>query len=239
LLPHQQKDVLRCLLMKYLLELQNLSFQAGDAGPALVVSAGLAAGSILFISGPSGAGKTTLLRAISRLHSCISGAVYLDGQSWASYTVFRWRRLVHYFPQKPVLFNGTVQDNLKIPFTVAQVSKDVALDQDRAERLLALLLPGKSPEQEASTLSGGEASRLALIRALLLEPAVLLLDEPTAYLDHKTGTLVLQALAGWLTEQPRRGIVMVSHGNDAAQLAEMGLATAFVNLAARGSRGLI
>ncbi|SFR10236.1 ABC transporter ATP-binding protein [Desulfoscipio geothermicus] len=220
--------------MKYLIELQNLSFQTGGAGPAITVSAGLPAGSVLFISGPSGVGKTTLLRTISRLHGSISGEVYLDGQSWASYSVFQWRRLVHYFPQKPVLFSGTVRDNLTIPFTVARVSKDVVLNHDRAKRLLTLLLPGKSPEQDASTLSGGESSRLALIRALLIEPAVLLLDEPTAHLDRKTGTLVLQALAGWLNEQPRRGIIMVSHGNDAAQLVEMGASTDILNLGGRG-----
>lgn len=223
--------------MEYLLKLEKINFRVGNSGAVVTVDTGLSDSSVLFVNGPSGSGKTTILRILSKLQRGISGQVYLNGRSWGDFSVYQWRRLVHLVPQKPVLFNGTVWDNLLKPFSISLVQKEVVFNKQEAERLLSILLPHNTPEQAASTLSGGEAARLALLRAFLLEPKVLLLDEPTAALDLQTATLVLELLIQWLKEKPHRGIIMVSHGHTAAMLTEI-TSTTSIDLGIPGKGGL-
>lgn len=205
------------------LEIEGLAFRAGASVPPVSVCAALPAGSALVVTGPSGAGKSTLLRTLCRFHKPVAGRVRLRGISWSDYPVLQWRKLVHYLPQKPVVFRGTVWENLTVPFSVSMVRRELNLDPAGAERLLSLLLPHNPPGQDAATLSGGEAARLALARAMLVKPAVLLLDEPAAALDRDTTRTVMHMLACWLKEGDRRGIIMVSHGDDALFLAEQGI----------------
>ena len=216
--------------MQALLEIVNLSYKIVDSVPPVSVDAVLMPGAALVVTGPSGSGKSTLLRILCRFHKPLSGEVRLLGRPWQDYNVFRWRRLVHYLPQKPAIFKGTVWDNLTVPFSVPLVRKEVALDQVKAEHLLDVLLPRNKPGHDASTLSGGEMARLALARSIMAEPIVLLLDEPAAALDGDTANVVMKTLAGWLKEKEQRGIIMVSHGEDAARLAAAGTLIANLNM---------
>ncbi len=136
----------------------------------------------------------------------------LHGTSWKDFSPVQWRRRVHYLAQKPALFDGTVRDNLQKPFELAAVKQDLQFDPAKAAELMErLFLPDDMLDQDARTLSGGEASRIAMVRALLVEPSVLLLDEPLSALDRKAADSVLELVAGWLRETPGRGVVMVSH----------------------------
>ncbi|KLU58612.1 putative iron export ATP-binding protein FetA [Peptococcaceae bacterium CEB3] len=191
---------------------RDLAFSAGKQAP-FVLSAAVEAGEILVVRGPSGVGKSTLLRILARLQPDSGGTAYLEQQPWQSIPPPLWRASVHYVAQRPALFDGNVADNFAKPFSVRALS-GTSLDPGRARALMrALKLPETLWEQDARTLSGGEASRVAFIRGVLIEPKVLLLDEPTAALDEASRTAFYAVLADWL-KGPGRAALLVSHTDD-------------------------
>ena len=146
----------------------------------ITVSGSVASGNVLVVQGYSGSGKTTLLRILARLQHCNGGEVYLEGKNWLHIPGTAWRADVHYLAQKPALFDGTVAGNLFKPFETKLLCKK-GPDHDKARAYMKkLLLEEGLWNQDARTLSGGEAARLAFVRALLIQPKVMLLDEPTA-----------------------------------------------------------
>jgi putative ABC transport system ATP-binding protein len=172
-------------------------------------------GERLGLVGPSGSGKTLLLRAMARLDRLDSGMVYWRGQAVWGNLVPLYRSQVIYLHQRPVLFDGTVEDNLRLPYTL-KCHHGRTLDRQRAIGILKAL--GRDPgflDQPSHGLSGGEAQLAALVRALQLEPQVLLLDEPTASLDPVTTVAVEQVVTGWLSASATgRAYIWVSHDRE-------------------------
>ena len=120
---------------------------------------------------------------------------------------------MHYLAQKPALFDGTVAGNLFKPFETKLLCKK-GPDHDKARAYMKkLLLEEGLWNQDARTLSGGEAARLAFVRALLIQPKVMLLDEPTAALDRESRRALHLTLSQWL-EGPSRAAILVTHNND-------------------------
>lgn len=193
----------------------NLTYLLNNDGRVVQVSASLLQEGILAVHGPSGSGKSTLLRILARLQAPQLGEVQFQGRNWQEYSPMQWRCQIHYLAQKPAIFSGTVLDNLQLPFQMAAVKKqkrfDLAAVQEGMERLL---LPTGMLQQDARTLSGGEGARVALLRALILEPSVLLLDEPTAALDSRAAQAVWDLVGSWLKAKSNRGVVLVSHAGD-------------------------
>lgn len=190
----------------------GLSFGVGMDNRTVTVSGALEQGRVLLVRGPSGSGKTTLLRVLARLHPCHEGDVWLDGRHWRSFSPIAWRTAVCYVAQQPAMFEGTVRDNLARPFQLSVRVKRGRFDAAWAqEAMQALLLAPALLEQDARFLSGGEAARVAFIRALLADPTVLLLDEPTAALDREAVGGFCNLLRRWLGEGPERGAVLISH----------------------------
>ena len=162
-------------------------------------------GECVAVRGPSGAGKTLLLRAIADLDPN-EGEVTLGGRDRAAMTAPEWRRLVGYLPAEPGWWAETVGQH----FT------DWLAALDLARRL------GFSEEANAwpvSRLSTGERLRLALIRALMVRPSVVLLDEPTAALDPASVAAV-EALIG---ERVRDGLAVLWVTHDATQAGRVAL----------------
>jgi putative ABC transport system ATP-binding protein len=170
------------------------------------------------VFGQSGAGKTLLLRAIALLDPLDSGEIHYRGEVVRGQSVPPYRQRVIYIHQRPALFDGNVEDNLRQPFSL-KAHKGRMFDRHRCIELLSRLgrdeaFLGKSTHN----LSGGEGQIVALIRAIQLEPEVLLLDEPTASLDHTTVNAVECLVERWHAERSEeRSLVWVSHDLDQAR----------------------
>jgi putative ABC transport system ATP-binding protein len=169
------------------------------------VSLVLPDGGITVLQGPSGSGKSTLLRLLNRLEAPNAGAVRYRGEDLAGRDVLAHRREVGMVFQVPVLFPGTVADNL----AVAEPEDPPAALLERAG------LPAAFLTRDAGTLSGGEAQRACIARALGTRPRVLLMDEPTSALDPEA-TLLIEQLARSLADEGVP-IVLVSHDREQAR----------------------
>ncbi|RQH07385.1 ABC transporter ATP-binding protein [Paraburkholderia dinghuensis] len=173
------------------------------------------------LTGPSGSGKSVFLRALALLDPLDSGTIRWNGHAVPRAGIPRFRRHVAYLRQRPALLDGTVEDNLRYPYSLA-VYRGEQFNPVRIETLLAAA--GRAADflaRPASELSGGEAQIVALVRVLQLDPEVLLLDEPTASLDPDSVRAVETIVAAWFGSDPsRRATIWVSH--DRAQAARVG-----------------
>jgi putative ABC transport system ATP-binding protein len=148
---------------------------------------------VTVVVGPSGAGKSSLLRLCNRLELADGGAVSFHGEDVRGMDPIALRRRVGMVFQTPTPFGGTVRDNLRV------ARPD--LDDAAARRLLGrAALDPDLLDRPAADLSGGEAQRMCVARALVTGPEVLLLDEPTSSLDL-TATLALEELARTLVAE--------------------------------------
>ncbi|PSN16850.1 ABC transporter [filamentous cyanobacterium CCT1] len=206
-----------------MLAVENLGRQLGDRWLWRGVSFDLFSGDCLGLVAPSGAGKTLLMRNLVLLDPIQQGAVKFAGKNPSEWGVSAYRSRVMYVPQRAVsienaarnALEGTVQDNLMQVFELG-VYRQRQFDPHIIQTWLGQL--GRGAEflnLQGARLSGGEAQILALLRALQLNPQVLLLDEPTASLDAATTTRVEALLLDWL-RHPHRACLMTSH--DAEQI---------------------
>jgi ABC-type multidrug transport system fused ATPase/permease subunit len=190
------------------IRLSDLTVARGGATVAEGVSLDVAAGEVTALVGPSGSGKSSVLRAIVRLDEPAGGVVEVDGADARTLDPRELRRRVGLVFQRPVMLAGTVRDNVAYgvsgPVDAAAALADAGLDPAFLDR-------------DAATLSGGEMARVAVARALTRDPAALLLDEPTAALDHQASEGIEQlvrSLAG-------RSLAVVVVTHDEASAARM------------------
>jgi putative ABC transport system ATP-binding protein len=184
-----------------LFRLDGVTVRRGDALPLHEVSLDIAPGVATMLVGPSGAGKSTLLRLLNRLEEPSEGTVSLHGQPLPSYDVLALRRRVGMLQQAPVLLESTILDDLRLGRP--------ALAPDEAATLLERVGLGFPVDRPTEGLSGGEAQRVCLARALAVGPEVMLLDEPTSALDSFAAATVESAVRGLLADG--LAVVMVSH----------------------------
>lgn len=189
------------------------------------------AGDRVALVGPSGGGKTLLLRVLALLDPLDTGAVLWRGQPVPGPAVPAFRARVMYVAQRPALIEGTAEDNLRLPFQLG-AHRGRAFDAGRLRAWLAELGRDESLlSRRSQDLSGGESQLIALMRAVQLDPDVLLLDEPTAALDPDATAAAEALVHSWhAAGAGARAYVWVSH--DAAQAARVSDRTVHV----RGGR---
>ena len=195
---------------------RHLTFRIGDRVLWQDLDLTLRAGERLGISGPSGSGKTLLLRTLAGLEPLQAGNLECAGRGLAEWSMPEWRARVVYVPQRPVLREGTVEAALRAPFALRLRRAQAFPETQLRSMLHALGRDAGFLRQHAERLSGGEAQIVAMLRALLIEPDVLLLDEPTASLDAVTVSAIEQLLTHWVSAVPGHAYVWTSH--DRAQL---------------------
>lgn len=179
-------------------------------------------GEFLAVVGKSGSGKTTLLNVLSGIDRLDSGRIVWDGIAFSEMndqqkTLFRRKNIGFIFQFFNLIPTLTVWDNLTLPLNLNGMTS--LQDLQYAEQLLAEVGLADRRTDYPDRLSGGEQQRVALVRALVHDPQLVLADEPTGNLDEDTGTLVLNLLDR-LTRQLGKGLVMVTHSLDAAARAD-------------------
>lgn len=160
----------------------------------------IAPGERIALVGPSGSGKSTLFALLLGLVEASRGRVLVDGVDLATIDPTTWRRAIAHIPQRPHLFDLSVDDTVAMgrepPSGTREVAIGVALAAAQAEDFVARLSEGRATRlgEHGLGLSGGEAQRLALARAFYAPGPLVLFDEPTAHLDRDTEALVIRAI---------------------------------------------
>jgi len=179
-------------------------------------------GEIVTIVGASGAGKSTLLQIIGTLEKADKGNVLFDGQNVCkmnqkNLAAFRNKNIGFVFQFHHLLPEFTALENICIPAFIAGVSKKDATE--RAMQLLEYLKLTDRADHKPSMLSGGEQQRIAVARALINKPSVILADEPSGNLDSQNAK-ELHELFFKLREKTGQTFVIVTHNNELAQMAD-------------------
>lgn len=195
---------------RLMLKLEDVSKKFGDTIALAPVSLEFPAGSTTALLGPSGCGKSTLLRMIMGLLPCDTGQVLLDGQPLTRSNVLGLRQKMGYMIQDGGLFpHLTVRQNICL------MADHLGWEQDRIkQRLMDLVdltkLPEASLDRYPVEISGGQRQRVALVRALFLDPSVVLLDEPMGALDPLIRT-ELQSELSDIFSRLQKTVVVVTH----------------------------
>ncbi len=190
----------------------------------------LGTGELVGIIGPNGAGKSTLVKAIFGLVGISAGTVALRGESITDLAAHELvARGVGYVPQRENVFQTlTVEENLRLPFTLfvhrqRRFCHETVLTQLRQINRTETFL-----DRSSRDLSGGEAQIVALLRAIQLQPTLLLLDESTGALDDQATRMIEQLVNGWFEQLPaERALVWVTH--DKRQVARIANETITMN----------
>ena len=193
--------------------------QGSTAVPALAgVSLEVPDGQFLSVMGASGSGKSTMLHLIGGLDVPDSGSIAVGGQELShmsddELTIFRRRKIGFIFQFFNLLPTLSAEENVALPLLLD--GKSMRAVRPRVETLLDKVGLAARRAHKPDELSGGEMQRVAIARALVIEPILLLADEPTGNLDSKTGEEILQLIKE-TADQTRQTVVMVTHDARAA-----------------------
>ena len=190
-----------------LFEIENLKFKNILDIPQLTIDQ-----PVTCIVGASGSGKTTLLRMLNRLNAPDSGTIRYNNDDLSAMDAVKLRRNVVMLGQTPVLYGGSIRDNLQIGLEFSQ--KPCAGEEALQESLSRVGLD-KELDGFCGTLSGGEKQRLCLARVMLMDAPTYLLDEPSSALDKETEHFIIRNLAEFVSSRQKQ-LIMVTHSENIA-----------------------
>lgn len=187
--------------------IENLQFQRILSIPKLTIDQ-----RITCIVGASGSGKTTLLKMLNRMLVPDEGIIRWNGEDLSQMNSVDLRRDVVMLGQTPVLYPGTIGENLQIG---RLFSERIPRPETALREILQKVELEKLPDDRCANLSGGEKQRLCLARVLLMDADVYLLDEPSSALDKKTEEFILDVLIHFVQEREKE-LIMVTHSPQVA-----------------------
>ena len=195
-----------------LIDFENVSFKFGNKSNYLLSAVNLSfkPNNFVAIVGQSGSGKSTLMKLIYRLYSPNEGRILIDGFDISKVELTSLRNQIGIVPQEPLLFNGTIRDNISFKDEATESEIIKASKLACAHDFIMDLPDGYSTliSEKGSTLSGGQRQRITIARALLNYPRILILDEATSALDYPTERRVYENL---LNDENRGSIFFVTH----------------------------
>jgi ABC-type lipoprotein export system ATPase subunit len=212
--------------MNSLLTAQDIykSFHSGDEEIKVLqgIDLEIKKGDFISITGPSGSGKSTLLHILGGLQHPDKGEVLLEGKSIYSnpdreLAKIRNERIGFIFQFHYLLSDFTVLENIMIPLLIKNIKRDKA--EEKVNVLLKMVNIEDRALHKPQTLSGGERQRVAVLRAIINEPSILLADEPTGDLDWEHANIVLQMLKD-LHKNKEMTIIIVTHNKRVAKIAK-------------------
>jgi ATP-binding cassette subfamily B protein len=179
------------------IELRGVGFRYGNRPTIEHLDLSIAPGEMVGLVGPSGAGKSTLVNLVCRFYDVTEGAVLVDGVDVRRLPVAEYRRHIGVVLQDPFLFYGTIAEN--IAYGRPDATRDEIVAAARAAKAHEFIM--RMPDgydslvgERGQTLSGGERQRISIARAILIDPAILILDEATSSVDTETEREIQEAL---------------------------------------------
>jgi tungstate transport system ATP-binding protein len=200
-----------------MIQIRDLVINRNGGSVLQIGSLDIQRGETLTVVGPNGAGKSTLLLALARLLKPSSGDIFYDGKPLRQLNELEYRRRISFVFQAPLLMDMTVEQNVALGLKFRGTHGRER--EKRVEEWMRHLGVETLAKRRAGQLSGGEAQRVSLARAFVLEPELLLLDEPFSALDPPTRSRLIQDLYD-LLEGSHRTAVFVTHNlAEAAKLS--------------------
>ncbi len=203
--------------MTCLIEIRALVVRRGERTALDIQALDIEKGEVLALVGPNGAGKSTLLLSLARLIPLQDGEIRFSGRSLREWDALEYRRRLSLVFQDPLLLDLSVEQNVALGMRFRR--KDKQETQQRTIEWLKLLDIDGLAKRRAAQLSGGEAQRVSLARALVLDPELLLLDEPFAALDPPARARLLDDLSALLASDHRTTVFVTHDLKEAARLA--------------------
>ena len=200
-----------------LIEINNLQIKRNENIALEIPSLSIQRGETLTVVGPNGAGKSTLLLALARLLKPSHGDILYDGKSLKEWDELEYRRKISFVFQAPLLMDMTVEQNVGLGLKFRGTPKEEV--RERVGKWMKQLGVESLAKRRAGQLSGGEAQRVSLARAFVLDPVLLLLDEPFSALDPPTRAKLIEDLLSLLKEDHRTAVFVTHNLNEAAKLS--------------------
>jgi tungstate transport system ATP-binding protein len=204
--------------MTTILEIQDLLIQRNGRDALKINHLEIKKGETLAVVGPNGAGKSTLLLALARLLPTARGDIRLHGKRQREWSDLEYRRRIAFVFQDPLLMDMSVRDNIALGLKFRRMDKQETVE--RVHKWANAMGVGHLLKRRAGQLSGGEAQRVSLARAFVLDPELLLMDEPFSAVDPQTREKLLEDLSKVLTHEHRTTIFVTHNLKEAAQFGD-------------------
>ena len=204
--------------MANIIEIKDLVVRRNGRDALKIASLSISKGETLAVVGPNGSGKSTFLLTVAHLLKAARGDILLHGRSQKEWNELEYRRKIAFVFQDPLLMDMSVRENIGLGLKFRKMDKKET--SERVNKWAKAMGVEKLLERKANQLSGGEAQRVSLARAFVLDPELLLMDEPFSAVDPQTREKLLEDLSRMLAEDHRTTIFVTHNLKEAAQYGD-------------------